>query len=885
MTTPATSTTTAIQTRPARFIPRVFISHSERDNDFGIALAHCLAAEVGRPGAVWYDVLGRPPQPGEQTWTGGLVAGDYWMDQIVREIAARNVVVVLLTPDAVASPWVQEEIRLAIQEKNDRTRAEPMVIIPVLRQTCDVSKLLGLIQYITYLPGNDARTDRRAYTDLLAAIRRGKTDERPATIALGPPLDFAALPNPERFVGRVDDLAWAMARLRAGGGSVTAITAVSGLGGIGKSALAGVAVRRLYDEGRFHDGVVVADCLGKSDALAVLRDALLRFVPPGASADILPDSATAPQLATAALRLLRGKDALLVFDNVEPELDANALLAPLRETGVPVLLTARHGLPVAPDARRELALLPESDARDLFASAYGLASANAFSPTDRAAVERIITALDRHTLAVRLAAAEAADLKRDLAKFAAELETQPLRITGSDGQRAVEESLLRSIRTLPTDARRLFAALAVVPTPEFGRNAAIAIAAGLGIAPPEDAVDLLVRRALLDTSLDTTTPEGSDRERLRLHPLLRALAANMTDDATAAAAALALAAFYADYAIATPDAAKAPDAENIAGMLDWAHASAPDDARDRLVARLCMGMRNYWRDRWRTYNSLRCLPWGIDAAERIAIATGQRDNDLFTARLQLAYATALLVAGKVPLAEEYINQSLTTWREEHDLRSEGVALGILGDILRLRGDLAGAQANFERYLRIMQDIGATREEGVALGKLGSLVQHQGRLDAAEIYFQQSLTIRREAQDQHGEGVMLSGLGQIALRRGQFNDAERYFQESLVIAREVQSRQGEGMVLAQLGVIAKAREQWEEAEAYYRQGLIVLNEVQDAANYAGVAMSCGELLILHRGNRDEGCALLQQAIAIYHAMGVPDEAQARETARRLGCDVE
>ncbi len=75
------------------------------------------------------------------------------------------------------------------------------------------------------------------------------------TLRAGPPFQESDLPMPERFVGRVEDLRWVEDRLRAGG--ATGITAVRGMGGIGKTALAAVAVRELRWEGRFADGVAV----------------------------------------------------------------------------------------------------------------------------------------------------------------------------------------------------------------------------------------------------------------------------------------------------------------------------------------------------------------------------------------------------------------------------------------------------------------------------------------------------------------------------------------------------------------------------------------------------------------------------------------------------
>src|SRR5262249_5608419 len=51
----------------------------------------------------------------------------------------------------------------------------------------------------------------------------------------GPPFDEALLPVPDAFVGRADDLDWLLARLRTG--RAADVTALGGMGGIGKTTL------------------------------------------------------------------------------------------------------------------------------------------------------------------------------------------------------------------------------------------------------------------------------------------------------------------------------------------------------------------------------------------------------------------------------------------------------------------------------------------------------------------------------------------------------------------------------------------------------------------------------------------------------------------------
>ena len=81
-------------------IPTVFVSHSHLDNAFGLRLIADLRARLSTE-AVWYDV------------SGGLHGGDEWWREIVRQITARDIFLVILSPNALASDWVPREMAMA----------------------------------------------------------------------------------------------------------------------------------------------------------------------------------------------------------------------------------------------------------------------------------------------------------------------------------------------------------------------------------------------------------------------------------------------------------------------------------------------------------------------------------------------------------------------------------------------------------------------------------------------------------------------------------------------------------------------------------------------------------------------------------------------------
>jgi tetratricopeptide (TPR) repeat protein len=683
------------------------------------------------------------------------------------------------------------------------------VFIPVLHQDPSevaVPPFMARYQWV----GFAGRHESAAYAELDDAVLLGQSRRREDAGAglerLGPPFDLGALQPTDHFVGREDDLRWVLDHLQPspGGAGLASIAATNGFAGIGKSTLAWRAIQQLFIANRFPDGIAVVKCNDLADPVVVLRQVLRRFDP----LDREPEERDVDALGRKAAALFASRRALVVLDNVEPQLPIAQVVAALRTAGAALLLTSRQELPVAavpPEASKKLELLPPAQALELFAEYYGRHAAPDLTPPEQTAAARIVAALGYHTLAVKLAATYARKKQRDLANLAREYESDPRLAQGlKDGDEAVLVLLDSSYAALPDAGQRLLAALAAFPTADVGRNAILAVAQALQIPAARDGLDAIEDLRLAEPAVEETlTSEDADRERVRLHPLVRAYARTLFDAWEADprnAARAAAATWYARYANEVPATDIEPDEANITGA--FALASALGD--DRLVAAIANGMKTFWRDRSRTDARQAYLPVGLAAAEQVVQADGATSGDhLRLANLQYSYAELAQHLGDLDAATDYAARSLAGYRAAGNRRGEGVALSLLGDLERQRGELDAAQPRYEQYLAIM----------------------------------------REVKDQAGIGVALYKLGQIAELKHEFADAEGYF----------------------------------------RQGLAVARAVNDAANLAIGARLFGAFLITQRDKRDEGCALLQEAIRLYSRMGLQDQAeQARATAQRLGC---
>jgi pSer/pThr/pTyr-binding forkhead associated (FHA) protein len=132
---------------------RIFMSHSNADNVLGVRLAEDLRRVLGDPAAVWYDS------------SGGLHPGAGWWQTIIQEVAGRPIFLVIWSPAARDSKWVNDEVDLAWQQKND---SGGKTIIPLIWHPCELRADLRTRQAISF--SNPDEYDER-FTELLAGLR------------------------------------------------------------------------------------------------------------------------------------------------------------------------------------------------------------------------------------------------------------------------------------------------------------------------------------------------------------------------------------------------------------------------------------------------------------------------------------------------------------------------------------------------------------------------------------------------------------------------------------------------------------------------------------------------------------------------------------------
>jgi tetratricopeptide (TPR) repeat protein len=173
---------------------------------------------------------------------------------------------------------------------------------------------------------------------------------------------------------------------------------------------------------------------------------------------------------------------------------------------------------------------------------------------------------------------------------------------------------------------------------------------------------------------------------------------------------------------------------------------------------------------------------GIFLDEQIA-AQNEVMIDLLRERAAVAYVT-----GEIERALQCLTGILGL--EPNDLES----INRLGLIHQLQGDLLAAE---RRYNRLLVLDPPDHFRAVALGNLGTIALIRGELDEAEKLLSEALQISRQLGNLEGQANQLGNLGLIAWTRGELDEAEKLQRESLQIDRQLGKLEGQANALGNL----------------------------------------------------------------------------------------
>lgn len=753
------------------------------------------------------------------------------------------------------------------------------------------------------------------------AVARGRTlsDGLPVTSLTAPP---RTLPRDVgSFTGRVPQLAQ-LVEGAANTNGLASIYAITGMAGIGKTALAVHAAHQLA--ARFPDGQIFlplnAHTPGQRpmDPAAALMDLLQTA---GIDARQIPDDRHARAMLWR--HWLADRRALLLLDDAVDSEQVRPLLP--GAAGSLTIVTSRRNLTGLEDARAvRLDVLAPDEAAELLVRL----AARPGPDRDDPAIGNITGLCGNLPLAIGMLgrrlhynpAWTPADLAAELAHARDRLEQM------RSENVSVAAAFDLSYQDLDEDQQRMFRRLGLHPGTDTDAWAAAAL----------DDISPRTARRNLQALYDHNMIAEPTRGRYEFHDLIReharALAAAdpLADRADAVGRLLD---FYLHTAtIASPQLARrtltrpaasggcqpahSPDVSTRKHAATWMdverlnlHAAAAcAGAQDRLSHAVAIPavMHGFLRSQGHWDQALTLHQAAVDAAGHdgdrlgeIGALTDLGDVQYLTGNFAAAAASltraldlsrdlgdclgeanALIefgvlqqATGDYPGAAASLTRALDLSRSQGDQLGEASALNNLGIVQFVTGDYAAAATDQEQALAIYQSLGDQLGEASALNSLGGILHATGDYQSAIANLTQALDLYRSAGDRIGTAYAIGNLGAAQCVVGDYPAAASSLNKALGLYRDLGSRNGEADILNNLGTLYRTVGDYPPAVANLTQALELYQILGDQV---GEAIALSELGVIQHATRNYPAATanLTRAVRLAHDVGErSDEAEA------------
>ncbi|MFF7982076.1 BTAD domain-containing putative transcriptional regulator [Streptomyces sp. NPDC007901] len=653
----------------------------------------------------------------------------------------------------------------------------------------------------------------------------------PAPVPVRPAQLPATVPD---FTGRSAFVTELSEVLASAEGRVMAVSALAGIGGVGKTTLAVHVAHQARSA--FPDGQLYVDLQGAGARSAEPETVLGSFLRAlGTPESAIPDSLH--DRAALYRSVLDGRRVLVLLDNAKDAAQVRPLL-PGTE-GCAALVTSRVRMVDLAGAHLvDLDVMSPDEALQLFTKIVGAERV----ASEREAALDVVAACGFLPLAIRIAASRLAARRTwTVSVLAAKLADERRRLDELQaGDLAVKATFELGYGQLEPAQARAFRLLGLADGPDIS----LAAAAAVLDLPPEATEDVL--ESLVDTSLVESAAPG----RYRFHDLVRL------------------------YARACAERDEQPPSEREAAMsrlLDFYLATAAavyaierpaERVLDHLSRSAYPGLSFTDRDK--------ALDWLFTEASGLLAAVQQAG-----AASRLRRAADLLVAA-VDLGESGISArqyaqaatAVVTAAQRHgDAYAEGRARLMHSHLLGVSGQFTESDREAGAALRLGLAAGDPVVCAQAPNQQGIIALYNGRHDEAEQHLTQALAAFRADRNRPGEASALCNLSRVHLASGRTESAVSLARQGVTIYERADT--GVALRLANgkyaLGLALTSAGEPQSALAALTDALA---KFQDARQQLWHGMTLFRLAELHLTDDSpaQAAACAEQALAVLHGIG-------------------
>jgi tetratricopeptide (TPR) repeat protein len=570
-----------------------------------------------------------------------------------------------------------------------------------------------------------------------------------------------------------------------------AISGLTGMGGVGKTALGLVIAHELARE--YSDAQFFIDLRGTGKR-AIKPVEVMRYVIQGFNPKADLTNASESELAGTYQSTLSNKKVILFLDNVRDSSQVTPLIPP---STCCVLITSRWQFAVPGLLALRLDVLNEKDSVQLLTEIC--------PRLDKQSSRQIASLCGYLPIALRLAGGflqvhsdwSPAEYIAQLSKKNEKLKA--LHFEGSD----LKTLFNLSYKHLPKNEQKYWNMLSVFST-SFRREAISAIWK-LDDETTHQLASKLCQYSLLEYDLIA--------DRYKLHDLLADFAKTKIPESDKLTSSLNYFRYY----------------QNVWKTAEEHYTKGDDE--------IAYGLQLFDSEHIHIETAYERAITDVNMREDIAVILKDIPDFIEIARLRFHPNTQL----------RWFQAALVVAQKFKDLHNQNKLMGFIGTIYVNLNETKKALEYYEQALEITHNIGDRQRQGFWLGNIGNAYTNLGENRKALEYYEQALEIAHEIGDRQRQGFWLGNIGNAYSNLKEINKALEYYDQALEIAREIGDRRVQSLWFLDIGSIYATLSENNKALEYYEQALEIAREIGDRKNHA----SCLGNIGLAYSNLSEG----------------------------------
>jgi len=219
-----------------------------------------------------------------------------------------------------------------------------------------------------------------------------------------------------------------------------------------------------------------------------------------------------------------------------------------------------------------------------------------------------------------------------------------------------------------------------------------------------------------------------------------------------------------------------------------------------------------------------------------------------------------------------VDQAVLAWSqiqkiaiEKQNKRWESVALGNMGNIYCLNGELNKALENYQKSMKLYEKIGNKKGLTMAYESISNVYLIKGDLDQALEYHYMALNLCEELGNTEGKATVYVNLGIIYKTKGDINRALEYYENSMKFYEELDNKDGIATVYVNLGNIYVIKGKLDKALDFYKNAL-ELDEMLGRIERMACAYGCIGNVYRIKGELEKALEYFENAKKIYNELG-------------------